>query len=119
MLLKKKIIWSSLLLVALVILPLLCVLQWNIKPRNFKQAESTTMQLIDAKAAQVGGWLAQRVCEIRIIQEHPACRTLDADVLCPYFTRLNAVVREQFGNPQETFAFGGTDGKGWVNIMIL
>ncbi|MFV0550859.1 MAG: sensor histidine kinase [Anaerorhabdus sp.] len=83
-----------------------------------QQSQENVLNLIEAKSIEIGSWLNQRVSEIRIIREYPACKSLDFERCKPYISNLNKVLKENYGNQQETFAIGGMDGKGWVNDKI-
>ncbi|MEG1604942.1 MAG: sensor histidine kinase [Clostridia bacterium] len=116
--LRIKIVLAFSVCIVLAFLPLMLTLEMSVKPMAMHEAEAQTTQLIDARAGELGAWLGQRLSEIRIVREHPACQTLDFAQLRPYLTRLNEVLRTQFGNPAETLAIGGLDGKGFVNDEI-
>ncbi len=116
--LRSKITISFTLIIVLTLAPLLILLQTRVKTSRIEELENKTTQLIDCKANEIGSWLSQRISEIRIIHENPSTKDLDFDKLKPYLTRLNEVLRTQYGNPHETFAIGGTDGQGWINDQI-
>ncbi|WP_353093332.1 sensor histidine kinase [Tissierella praeacuta] len=83
-----------------------------------EQLEHQTLQLIDSKSNEIGSWLNQRISEIRIIHEYASTKEFNLLSLRPYLTRLNKVLSTQYGNLNETFAIGGTDGYGWINDNI-
>lgn len=116
--LRSKITISFILIIVLTLTPLLFLLQTRVKSLRMKEIEHKTTQLIDSKANEVGSWLNQRISEIRIIHENPATNKLNFYELKPYLTRLNMVLRSQYGNPYETFAIGTVAGQGWVNDEI-
>ena len=113
--LRSKITTSFILIIVLTLSPLLFILQTRVKNLRMKELEHQTTQLIDSKANEIGSWLNQRISEIRIIHENPSTKNLDFYELKPYVTQLNKVLRNQYGNPYETFAIGGIDGQGWIN----
>lgn len=116
--LRFKIIIAFILCIMLAFFPLLYVLQTEVKTMNMNQLEHEVLQLIDSKSNEISSWLNQRISEIKIILEHPASKSLDFSELKPYLTQLNHVIKNQYGNTNETFAIGGLDGKGWVNDTI-
>ncbi len=116
--LRKKIIICFMLCILSAFIPLIYVLEYRTKPANIAEAEYHTGQLIQSKANEIGSWLNQRISEIRIINEYPYCQALDMERIKPYLSRLNQVLNEDYGNATETFAIGGTDGRGWVNDGI-
>ncbi|MEW8972738.1 MAG: sensor histidine kinase [Tissierellaceae bacterium] len=116
--LRSKIITAFTLCIILTFTPILFILQTHVKDSNMKQLESQTLQLISSKSTEIGSWLNQRISEIRIIHEYPPSKNLDFKYLKPYLTNLNIVLRNQYGNPNETFAIGGLQGHGWINDEI-
>ncbi len=63
----------------------------------------------------MGSWLDQRISEIRIINEVVKQSDMDMEVIKPYLTSINEIVRDSYGNPEETYAVGTVDGLGWIN----
>ena len=111
----------SLAMSAVLLMTFLCLwgaVAFYLKPESHAQAIEQTQQLLDARSKELGGWLMQRVSEIRILKEADCIRELNFDELKPYVTRLNVLLRDQFGNPTETLAVGGADGKGWISDDI-
>lgn len=113
--LRLKIVIVFILCIILAFIPLLYVLETEIKSTNMDQHEHQTLQLIESKSKEIGSWLNQRISEIRIILEYPPSKELDFAQLRPYLTNLNQVLKTQYGNPNEIFAIGGLDGRGWIN----
>ncbi|MCH1939530.1 cache domain-containing sensor histidine kinase [Holdemania massiliensis] len=118
MTLRTKLCWSFLACILIVFLPILAITETQLRPASEKQTLQQTSQLVNAKAAEVGSWLNQRISEIRIIHEFPGTQSLDFDQLRPYLSSLNEVLRQQYGNPEEAFAVGGVDGQGWINDKL-
>lgn len=116
--LKNKICGAFLLCLLVTLVPLVFTIQLYIKPMQQAEAQHQAMQLVDAKAQEIGSWLNQRISEMRIIHQYPPCKTLDFSQLKPYLGSLNLVLSKKYGNVQETFAIGGLDGKGWINDDI-
>lgn len=113
--LHKKMMAVFILSITLIFVPLILLLQFYIRPLNTGRIESDAVQLMTSRASELGSWLNQRISELRIIHQFPGCRTMDFEQIKPYLTRLNLVVKEQYGNPEEAFAIGGLDGRGWIN----
>lgn len=118
MTLRTKIAAAFVLCTLLAFTPLLVLMNTQIKRMDMAHSERQAVTLVESKAEEISSWLGQRVGEIRIIREHPAFHTMDMEALKPYITNLNQVLRDQYGNPAETFAVGGADGKGWVSGAI-
>lgn len=116
--LKNKMFLSFCLVILAILLPITTLIEIYVKPKNMQQSQENVLNLIEAKSIEIGSWLNQRVSEIRIIREYPACKSLDFERCKPYISNLNKVLKENYGNQQETFAIGGMDGKGWVNDKI-
>lgn len=116
--LKNKMFLSFCLVILAILLPITILIEIYVKPKNMQQSQENVLNLIEAKSIEIGSWLNQRVSEIRIIHEYPACKSLDFEKCKPYISNLNKVLKENYGNQQETFAIGGMDGKGWVNDKI-
>ncbi|WMM23813.1 sensor histidine kinase [Tissierella sp. MB52-C2] len=116
--LRLKIIIIFVLCIILTLSPLLFVLETKVKSSNMEQLEYQTLQLIDSKSNEIGSWLNQRISEIRIIHEYASTKEFDLIALKPYLTRLNKVLSKQYGNLNETFAIGTSDGYGWINDNI-
>lgn len=113
--LHKKMMAVFILSITLTFVPLTLLLHFYIRPLNTVRLESDAVQLMTSRASELGSWLNQRISELRIIHQFPGCQTMDFEQIKPYLTRLNQVLREQYGNPEETFAIGGLDGRGWIN----
>lgn len=116
--LRLKIIIYFVLCIAIIVIPLLYVLETTVKPFNMEQAENQTLQLVESKSNEISSWLNQRISEIRIIHEYALANGVNLKSLRPYLTRLNKTLSTQYGNLNETFAIGGIDGYGWVNDSI-
>lgn len=116
--LYKKIMSIFTLSLLLTFTPLIFLIHFYIRPINTQQLEAHTSQLIASKANEVGSWLNQRISEIRVINQFPACHTLNYDEIRPYLSELNQVMQQQYGNPEETFAIGSLDGRGWINDTL-
>ena len=116
--LRLKIILNTIICISIIIFPLLHLLETSVKTTQLEQAEYQTLQLINSKSNEIGSWLNQRISEIRIVQEYALIKEMDLNSIKSYLTRLNKTLCNQYGNLNETFAIGGTDGKGWVNDKI-
>ena len=116
--LQNKLILSFLICILAVFIPMLTIAEVRLRPSSEQQILDQTQQLVVSKAAEVGSWLNQRISELRIIHNYPGISTLDYDKIKPYLTSLNEIVRQQYGNPDEAFAIGGTDGQGWINDTL-
>ena len=116
--LQNKLILSFLICILVVFIPAVTIAETRLRPASEQQILIQTEQLVTSKAAEVGSWLNQRISEIRIIHNYPGISTLDYDRIKPYLTSLNEIVRQQYGNPEEAFAIGGTDGQGWINDTL-
>lgn len=66
MTLRTKLCWSFLACILIVFLPILAITETQLRPASEKQTLQQTSQLVNAKAAEVGSWLNQRISEIRI-----------------------------------------------------
>ncbi len=113
--LHKKMMVVFTLAITFTFFSLILLLQFYIRPLNTRRIENNTVQLMQARASELGSWLNQRISELRIIHQFPGCQTMDFEQIKPYLAQLNEVLKEQYGNPEETFAVGGLDGRGWVN----
>ncbi|WP_232697595.1 sensor histidine kinase [Brevibacillus daliensis] len=113
--LRFKIVSVFVCCLLLAFLPLIFIIQLQVKSLNKQEVERQTLQLISAKANEVGSWLNERLSEIRIIHEYPYVKELDFTQIKPYITRINQIVKDNYGNPGESFAIGGLDGQGWIN----
>ena len=113
--LHKKMMAVFTLAITLTFVPLILLLHFYIRPLNTRRIENDTVQLMQSRASELGSWLNQRISELRIIHEFPGCQAMDFRQIKPYLTRLNEVLKEAYGNPEETFAIGGLDGRGWIN----
>ncbi|MEG0764867.1 MAG: sensor histidine kinase [Pseudoflavonifractor sp.] len=116
--LRSKITAAFLGCILLAFAPLLYLMNTQVRQMNMEQSERQALIVVESKAAEISSWLNQRISELRIIQEYPACKHMDLQALKPYITGLNQVLQDQYGNPFETFAVGGTDGLGWVSSSI-
>lgn len=116
--LRTKISLSFLACILIVFLPILVITETQLRPVSERQILRQTQQLASAKAAEVGSWLNQRISEIRILHEFPGTQQLDFDQLRPVLSALNEQLRQQYGNPEETLAVGGLDGRGWISDTL-
>ncbi|MBP3398749.1 MAG: hypothetical protein J6K75_03215, partial [Erysipelotrichaceae bacterium] len=115
---QKRFIVIYMLCLVIALVPLLVFTQVVIKPQNLQQANIQTLNLIESKANEMGAWLDQRISEIRIINNFFQVGGRDFDTIKPYITSINDQVRDFYGNPQESYAIGKTDGLGWINDQL-
>lgn len=99
----------------LALIPLVLITHFYLQPKNLEQANHQTQALIESKADEMGSWLDQRISEIRVIHSFIRVAGMELDVIKPYITNINETVRDAYGNPEETYAIGKTDGLGWIN----
>lgn len=115
MTLRKKMMMVFLICIMAAFIPLLLILNTRVKSLNVEQTQVQTMELINSKSTEIGFWLFQRISEIRIIHEYASPYDYTPESLKPYLTKLNLTLSTQYGNLNEIFAVGNTDGKGWIN----
>ncbi len=112
--LRKKIIIAFIICILVFVIPLVYTIQTHVKMNNMKDFKHQTLQLLDSKSNEIGLWLNQRISEIRIMQEDPAVKSLNYDEVIPYLDNINSNLEKFEKFPNETFAIGGLDGKGWI-----
>ena len=115
---QNRLIGIYMLCLLLALIPLIIFTQLWLKPKNLEQNNRQTLDLVESNANEIGSWLDQRISEIRVIHSFIKVSGMNLEVIKPYITNVNEIVRDAYGNPQETYAIGGTDGLGWINDSL-
>lgn len=89
------------------------------KMRDFEtqQVENFNEQLIQSRASEIGSWIYQRVCELRMIAQNELFQNQESGVtpeMEEYLTRLNDRVKDYFGSTSQTYLWVNTSGIGWT-----
>ena len=114
--LQYKISLVLILCISLSFLPLLIIVQNKMTGLNREQTESFSQQLVFSKGQEVGNWLYQRVCELRIISlydefQKPPGSSFES--MSPYIRKINERVESLFGSTSQTFMVVNKNGIGW------
>ena len=82
--------------------------------RIFKSSRDLTddlsIQLIESKANEAGGWLNQRIQELHTISRTPTVVSMDEEALKSYVTQLSRDMDEDYGNEYGTFGINDFSG---------
>ncbi|MCI5773642.1 MAG: sensor histidine kinase [Erysipelotrichaceae bacterium] len=113
--LKTKILIAFIICILIICLPLYLSIKLYVEPQNKAMAINQFQAVTNDKSKEIGSWLNQRISEIRVIHEFEGTQNLDMELLKPFIENLNNLNKEIYGNVEETYAIGGTDGIGWIN----
>ena len=113
--LKTKILLAFIICILIICLPLYFLIKLYVEPHNKAMAINQAQTITDDKAKEIGSWLNQRISEIRVIHEFEGTQNINIEQIKPFIINLNNLNKEIYGNLQETYAIGGTNGIGWIN----
>ncbi len=86
--------------------------------RIFKSSRDLTddlsVQLIESKANEAGGWLNQRIQELHTISRTPTVVSMDEEALKSYVTQLSRDMDEDYGNEYGTFGINNFSGLEYI-----
>lgn len=71
-------------------------------------------QLIESKANEAGGWLAQRIRELHTISRTPTVVSMEEEALKKYVTQLSEDMDEYYGNEYGTFGINDFSGLEYI-----
>lgn len=98
---------------------LLTTTQQMMKQFETEQVENFNEQLIASKASEIGSWIYQRVCELRMIAQAEVFQSeekLNEKELDEYLIRLNERVINYFGSTSlDTYLYISPSGIGWTS----
>lgn len=115
---QKRLIVIYMLCIFITLVPLLILTNIWVKPQNLIQTNLQMSELLESKANEIGFWLDQRISEIRVIHSYYQVSGMDLDSIKPFIKNADAIVKNAYGNPEETYAIGKTDGLGWINDTL-
>ncbi len=81
---------------------------------NQELIQNLSTQLIESKANEAGGWLAQRIRELHIISKTPTVVSMEAEALKEYVTELSQDMDEYYGNEYGTFGINDFSGLEYI-----
>ena len=71
--------------------------------------------IFQSKANEAGSWIAQRLCEIKMIEVNFDVQSMNVENIKIYVENINKKIGEIYGNQWGTFAIGSIDGIGYVS----
>lgn len=104
--------------ISFVFIILLTTTQQMMKDFETEQVENFNEQLIASKANEIGSWIYQRVCELRMIAQSEIFQNeyMDEEELDEYLIRLNERVANYFGSTSlDTYLYISSSGIGWTS----
>lgn len=109
-----KIAGSFALLIVATVVGLLLLINGQVKKTNAVLTETLTEKLVEAKVAQIDGWLQQRTGELKVITENTPLVAMNIARTRQYLRALGANHREEF----ESFAIATLEGDAWTSDDI-
>ncbi|OWZ85048.1 cache domain-containing sensor histidine kinase [Natranaerobius trueperi] len=94
----------------IIILLLVLVIKNQIASTNIPLTKDLNQQVVTARSEQLGEWVEQRICEIRILTETKTLISMEEDKVKPFMRRMDNLHKEDF----ESFAVVDLDGQAWV-----
>lgn len=120
--LHTKIVGAFTICICVSFLILLYTVQDKMVELNENQTENFNQQIVQSKANEVGVWLYQRVCELRMLSQYDELVQDNTDFeqenVAEYVHRLNNRLKELFGNTTQTFTVVNKNGVGWTEDNI-
>lgn len=86
----------------------------RIHSSNEALTHNLSTQLIESKANEAGGWLAQRIRELHTISRTPTVVSMEEDALKKYVTQLSGDMDEYYGNEYGTFGINDFSGLEYI-----
>lgn len=113
--LRTKLVLSFLFCLTLSSALFMFYMQRQIVEANQSMMDDFNSRLITQKSQEIGGWLQQRILEMRIMSESEEFKTMDWADMKLYTERLNRRLQTEYGNPAESFGIVDMEGKGWIH----
>lgn len=107
--------------ISLVFALFLTTIQGKMKEFETQQVENFNEQLIQSRSSEIGSWIYQRVCELRMIAQSDLLQEKEnwnSDELNAYLERLNDKVQNLFGSTSQTYLIVNSSGIGWTQEGI-
>lgn len=105
--------------ISCVFLILLTTTQKMMRGFETEQIENFNEQLIVSKASEIGSWIYQRVCELRMIAQADIFQSeeiINEEALDEYLIRVNERVANYFGSTSlDTYLYINPSGIGWTS----
>ena len=86
----------------------------RIHSSNEVLTHNLSTQLIESKANEAGGWLAQRIRELHTISRTPTVVSMEEEALKKYVTQLSSDMDEYYGNEYGTFGINDFSGLEYI-----
>lgn len=103
--LRLKLILAFFLSILITFLPLLYLMQTQVKSQHNDQINKEVLTLVDSKSKEVGAWLNERISEIKILLSMDIFNEEKDDTFIDLISKINSDP-----NVEHRFAVGGRDG---------
>ncbi len=86
----------------------------RIHSSNQALTHNLSTQLIESKANEAGGWLAQRIRELHTISRTPTVVSMEEEAIKKYVTQLSEDMDDYYGNEYGTFGINDFSGLEYI-----
>ncbi len=108
---RNRIVWIVVIALGLTLTSFLAVTRQEVNQQNMEMTRDLTEQIIEAKSAQISGWMEQRAAEIRVLTESELIRSMDMARIKPYMRTFDAQHDAAF----ESFGICDEKGLMWIS----
>ncbi len=72
--LRNRIVWIVVVALGIILTSFLAVTRQEVNQQNMEMTRNLTEQIIEAKSAQISGWMDQRIAEVQVLTESELLR---------------------------------------------
>jgi AraC-like DNA-binding protein len=108
---RNRIVWIVVIALGVTLTSFLAVTRQEVNRQNMEMTRNLTEQIIEAKSAQISGWMEQRIVEIQVLTESELLRSMDMRRIKPYMRAFDAQHDESF----ESFGICDEAGMMWIS----
>lgn len=108
---RNRIVWIVVIAFGLTLASFLAVTRQEVNQQNMEMTRNLTEQIIEAKSAQISGWMEQRLAEIRVLTESELLQSMDMLRIKPYMRSFDTQHDDAF----ESFGICDEKGLMWIS----
>jgi two-component system sensor histidine kinase YesM len=108
---RNRIVWIVVIALGVTLTSFLAVTRQEVNRQNMEMTRNLTEQIIEAKSAQISGWMEQRIAEVQVLTESELLRSMDMRRIKPYMRAFDAQHDEAF----ESFGICDEAGMMWIS----
>ncbi len=108
---RNRIVWIVVIALSVTLTSFLAVTRQEVNQQNMEMTRNLTEQIIEAKSAQISGWMEQRIAEVQVLTESELLRSMDMRRIKPYMRAFDAQHDDSF----ESFGICDEEGMMWIS----